>query len=93
MAAFEILVSTRAPSDGVADSHLVELGASLIALGRHLGEGLDSSHASEIGNLIWATLRGLAVAELISPQPLDSSNDRRMLVDVITAYITSQASH
>jgi AcrR family transcriptional regulator len=89
MAAFEILVSTRAVRDAVADIHLVEVGNSLTALGRQLGAGLDTSHATEIGNLIWATLRGLAVAELISPTPLDSSNDRRVLVDVISAYITS----
>jgi len=89
MAAFEILVSTRDLRDAVADTHLVEVGNSLTALGRHLGAGLDTSHAAEIGSLIWATLRGLAVAELISPIPLDSSNDRRVLVEVITAYITS----
>jgi AcrR family transcriptional regulator len=89
MAAFEILVSTRAARDAVADTHLVEVGNSLTVLGRQLGAGLDTSHASEIGNLIWATLRGLAVAELISPTPLDSSNDRRVLVEVISAYIAS----
>lgn len=91
MAAFEILISTRALRDAVADTHLVQVGTSLTALGRHLGEGLDTTHAAEIGNLIWATLRGLAIAELISPHSLDSSHDRRMLVDVITAYVT-QAS-
>jgi AcrR family transcriptional regulator len=92
MAAFEILVSTRALRDAVADTHLVELGKGLTRLGRHLGEGLDAKHAAEIGNLIWATLRGLAVAELISPHPLDSANDRRMLLDVITAYVTSNTA-
>jgi AcrR family transcriptional regulator len=90
MAAFAILVSTRGLRDGVADTRLVELGNSLTTLGRHLGEGLDTAHASEIGNLIWATLRGHAVAELVSPKPLDSSNDRRVLVEVITAYITAR---
>jgi AcrR family transcriptional regulator len=90
MAAFAILVSTRGLRDGVADTRLVELGNSLTTLGRHLGEGLDTTHASEIGNLIWATLRGHAVAELVSPKPLDSSNDRRVLVEVITAYITAR---
>jgi AcrR family transcriptional regulator len=92
MAAFAILVSTRGMRDAVADTRLVELGNSLAALGHQLGEGLDAAHASEIGNLIWATLRGLAVAELISPTPLDSSNDRQVLVDVITAYVASHAA-
>jgi hypothetical protein len=89
MAAFAILVSTRG---AVADDRLLELGNSLSALGRRLGEGLDTARASEVGNLIWATLRGLAVAQLISPTPLDSSNDRQVLVDAIIAYITSHSS-
>lgn len=89
MAAFAILVSTRG---AVADDRLLGLGNSLNALGRRLGAGLDTARAAEVGNLIWATLRGLAVAQLISPTPLDSSNDRQVLVDAITAYIASHAA-
>ncbi len=59
-------------------------------LGRHLGEDLDAPQATEIGNLIWATLRGIVLAQMVSPQPLDTSRDRRTLVDVLNTYIGAQ---
>jgi len=37
--------------------------------------------------MIWATLRGLVVAQLVIPEPLDTSRERRALVDMITAYV------
>lgn len=88
-AALEILVATRVLRDEVANTHLAEVMRKLTALGRRLGEGLTAPHAVEIGNLIWATLRGILVAQMVSPQPLDTSRDRRALVKVITAYIDS----
>lgn len=87
MAALEILISTRSMRDAVANTHLAEIMRSLTALGRQMGEGLDAPDATEIGNLIWATLRGLVVSQMISPQPLDSARDRRALVEVITGYL------
>jgi AcrR family transcriptional regulator len=90
-AALEILVSTRGLRDEVATTHLAGVMRKLSALGRRLGEGLTAPHAVEIGNLIWATLRGILVAQMVSPQPLDTSRDRRALVKVIAAYIDSSA--
>ena len=87
MAALEILISTRGLRDAVANTHLADLMATLNVLGRHLGEGLSARHAGRIGNLIWATLRGLVVAQMTWPEPVDSTRDRQALVEVITAYI------
>ena len=72
MAALEILISTRSLRDAVANTHLADLMATLTVLGRHLGEGLSAPHAGRIGNLIWATLRGLVVAQMAWPEPVDS---------------------
>ncbi|KAA0108159.1 TetR/AcrR family transcriptional regulator [Mycolicibacterium sp. P1-5] len=88
MAALEILIATRAGREEAANRYLAEVMCQLTELGRHLGQGLDPQHAAEIGNLIWATLRGIVVAQLVSPAPLDSSGDLHTLVDVLTAYIT-----
>jgi AcrR family transcriptional regulator len=87
MAALEILISTRAVRDSVANAALSETMQRFTELGRHLGEDLDAPHAIEIGNLIWATLRGIVVAQMVSAEPLDTTRDRRTLVDVLNTYI------
>jgi AcrR family transcriptional regulator len=90
MAALEILIATRSLRGTVANTHLADLMTSLSNLGRHLGEGLSAPQAGRIGNLIWATLRGLVVAQMVWPEPVDSSRDRQSLIDVITAYVESR---
>jgi TetR/AcrR family transcriptional regulator, regulator of cefoperazone and chloramphenicol sensitivity len=87
MAALEILIATRAMRDAGASEHLTALGTAFAKLGKHIGEGLDARHAAAIGNIIWATLRGLVVAALVVPEPLDTRRERRALVDMITRYI------
>ncbi|UNB54073.1 TetR/AcrR family transcriptional regulator [Mycolicibacterium sp. YH-1] len=92
MAALEILIATRGVRDTVANTHLANLMDRLTSLGRHLGEGLSAPNAAQIGNLIWATLRGLVVAQMVWPTPVDTGRDRQALVDVITAYIVAGGS-
>jgi AcrR family transcriptional regulator len=87
MAALEILIATRAMRDTGATEHLAALGKAFGKLGKQIGEGLDARHASAIGNLIWATLRGIVVADLVVPQPMDSRRERRTLVEMITRYV------
>jgi AcrR family transcriptional regulator len=89
MAALEILIATRAMRDTGASAHLAALGATMAQLGKHIGEGLHARHAAAIGNLIWAMLRGLVVAALVVPEPLDTRRERRALVDMITRYVDS----
>jgi AcrR family transcriptional regulator len=87
MAALEILIATRAMRDTGASEHLAALGTTFAKLGKHIGEGLDARHAAAIGNLIWATLRGLVVAALVVPEPMDTGRERRALVEMITSYV------
>jgi TetR/AcrR family transcriptional regulator, regulator of cefoperazone and chloramphenicol sensitivity len=87
MAALEILIATRAMRDPDSSQHLGELGRAFVKLGRHIGKGLDARHAAAIGTTIWATLRGLVVAQLVIHEPLDTRRERRALVDMITAYV------
>ena len=87
MAALEILIATRAMRDTGASEHLAALGTTFAKLGKHIGAGLDARHAAAIGNLIWATLRGLVVTAMVVPEPPDPRRERRALVDVITRYV------
>lgn len=91
MAALEILVATRAARDSSVNAQLSQTMRQFTELGRHLGEDLDAPQATEIGNLIWAALRGIVLAQLVSAQPLDTSRDRKALVDVLNTYIRAHA--
>jgi AcrR family transcriptional regulator len=92
MAALEILIATRGVRDAAANTHLSNLMDRLTTLGRHLGEDLSAPNAAQVGNLIWATLRGLVVAQMVWPTPVDTTRDRRTLVEVVTAYIVAGGS-
>jgi AcrR family transcriptional regulator len=92
MASLEILIATRAMRDSGATQHLAQLGSTFGKLGKHIGEGLDARHAAAIGNLIWATLRGLVVAALVVPERLDTRRERRALIEMITRYVDGAAA-
>jgi hypothetical protein len=89
MAALEILIATRSMRDSGATQHLGDLATTFAKLGKHIGEGLNARHAAAIGNLIWTTLRGLVVAQLVVPDPLDTGRERRALIDMIAVYVES----
>jgi AcrR family transcriptional regulator len=92
MASLEILIATRAMRDSGATQHLAQVGSTFGKLGKHIGEGLDARHAAAIGNLIWATLRGLVVAALVVPERLDTRRERRALIEMITRYVDGAAA-
>lgn len=89
-AALEILISTRGARAAVVNTRLTELMTELTDLGRQLGEGLSAPHAARVGNLIWNTLRGIIVAQMTWPEPVDSSKDVQMLIDVVSTYIAAR---
>lgn len=86
MAALEILVATRAQRDTSSTTHLEEIAIALNDLGRQIGRGLHASHATAIGNLLWAALRGMVLAQMVVPTPIDTTREQRALVNVICAY-------
>lgn len=92
MAALEILIATRGARTVTANAHLAAMTARMTEIGEHLGTGIKPARAARLGNLIWSTIRGLVAVQLTWPEPLDSSRDREMLVDVITAYLANQGS-
>lgn len=89
MAALEILIATRSARTAKANAHLAAMTARMTEIGEHLGTGVAPAQAIRLGNLIWATIRGLVAVQLTWPKPLDSTRDREMLAEVITAYLVS----
>jgi AcrR family transcriptional regulator len=91
LAAFEILVATRGSREPRLEQHLADLADQLARLGRALdplGRGL---RRQAIGNLFWATLRGLALAQMVVSEPLEFTHERRALVDLLTMYLDGRA--
>ena len=82
-----MLFRSRGRRGSAANDHLAELMAKLTDLGRQLGEGLSAPDAAHVGNLIWNTLRGIVVAQMTWPEPVDQSRDLQTLVDVVSTYI------
>ncbi|OMC29623.1 TetR family transcriptional regulator [Mycobacterium sp. GA-1841] len=90
MAALEILITTRRRRGRTINKALAKAQQRFTELGSHLAADLNIPQDTEIGNFIWATLRGSVVAQLVSPVPLDTERDRNMLIEVLTAYAHAQ---
>ena len=90
LAAFEILVATRASREPGLDQHLADLGEQLARLGRALDPLGRGRRRQAIGNLLWAALRGLALAQMVVREPLDFTYERHALVDLLTIHLESR---
>lgn len=88
MASLEILVATRADRDPRMTEHLAGLARALNRLGRRIAGPSPATDSSAIGDLVWATLRGLALAQMVAQEPMDFARERAALVEVLTAYLT-----
>lgn len=86
-ASLEILIGTRAMRDKRATRHLVELHSAINDLSREIADDLDSPHATAVGDLIWATMRGLVISRLIMAAPVGAGRELAALVEVICAYL------
>ena len=86
-ASLEILIATRAVRDKRAARHLSHLQQAITDLSRDLAEGLDNPLATAVADLIWATMRGLVVSELVAGRPVDTTGEQQALVEVICAYL------
>ena len=81
MAAFEILRANRA---GSSRRHLLEMNAAINQLGRLITEDPANDGVAEV---IWATLRGVVLAQMIIGTPIDWQRERRALIEMVTHYL------
>jgi len=87
-ASLEILVATRARRDQATNEHLVAMGSQLTQLGKDLlGDRRRVGDATAIGDLLWATLRGLVLTQMVVNEPVDSKRERAALVDLLVARL------
>ena len=81
MAAFEILRANRA---GSSRRHLLKMNAAINQLGRLITEDPANDGVADV---IWATLRGVVLAQMIVGAPVDWQRERRALIEMVTDYL------
>lgn len=86
-AATEILIGTRASRGTTATGHLKRLGKTFDALGAALDRDLDPTQSAAIGGHLLTTLRGMVAGQLVMPGPVDTSKERRALVEILSNYL------
>jgi AcrR family transcriptional regulator len=86
-ASLEILIGTRAMRDKRGTRHLVELHSAITDLSHEIADGLENPHAAAIGDLIWATMRGLVISRLVMAAQVDATRELAALVEVVTSYL------
>jgi hypothetical protein len=60
-----------------------------VLIGDGTGSGPQDAVVSE---LLWAALRGLVMAQMLTSRPIDSSQERALLVDLITGLLDGVAA-
>jgi AcrR family transcriptional regulator len=93
-ASLEILISARAGQDQARIAELEHLARDMRELSSVLLEGGTDSGRRDavVGELLWATLRGLVMAQMLTSRPIDSSRERALLVDLITGLLDGVAA-
>lgn len=89
-AATEILIGTRATRGAGAASHLRQLATTFTTLGKVIGgdlDDLDPTRSAAIGEHLLTTLRGMIATQLVMPKEIDTTKDRRVLIDVLNSYL------
>jgi hypothetical protein len=87
-ASLEILVATRGRRDRATDEHLTAMAVELTELGRHVIDDRNPLHDPHVvGDLLWATLRGLVLTQMVVTETVDSTPSRAALVDALVAYL------
>ena len=81
LAALEILQANRGAS---SRRHLKEMNAAVSRLGELITP--DPANAA-VAEVIWATLRGVVLAQMIVGAPIDWQRERRALIDMVTHYL------
>jgi TetR/AcrR family transcriptional regulator, regulator of cefoperazone and chloramphenicol sensitivity len=86
MAAFEILGANRGGPGGASRQHLLEMNSAIAELGRLITDDPSNDGVAEV---IWATLRGVVLAQMIVGTSVDWHRERRALIDMVTHYLTA----
>jgi TetR/AcrR family transcriptional regulator, regulator of cefoperazone and chloramphenicol sensitivity len=84
MAAFEVLRATRGGPGESSRRHLIEMNSAISDLGRLISE--DPANAG-VAEVIWATLRGVVLAQMVTGTAIDWSMERRTLIDMVTRVL------
>lgn len=84
MAAFEILRATRGSLGESSRRHLLDMNDAINALGRLISEDPADREVAEV---IWASLRGMVLVEMIVGESIDWQRERTTLVDMATHYL------
>ena len=87
MAALEILVATRSDRNASANRHLLHLARDLRQLGESIAPNTDPAHAAVIGDVLWAALRGLVLAQIVVRDQRDPSRELTAIVDMLSSYL------
>jgi len=84
MAAFEILRATRGGLGQSSRRHLLEMNDAIGQLGRLITTDPTNAGVAEV---IWATLRGVVLAQMVTGTAVDWSLERRALIDMVTRVL------
>jgi AcrR family transcriptional regulator len=92
-ASFEILISARAGRDEQRVDELEDMARDMRALSRVLVGGRTDSRGQDavIGEVLWATLRGLVMAQMLTARHIDTARERALLVDLISGLLDGVA--
>jgi AcrR family transcriptional regulator len=92
-ASFEILISARAGRDQIQVGELENMARHMRALsGVLVGNRTDlGGQDAVVGEVLWATLRGLVMAQMLASRKINSSRERALVVDLITGLLDGLA--
>lgn len=91
MASLEILVGTRTTRDPEVNTELEETAKVMFRLGeRIVAKPGQRALGRGVGQVIWATLRGLVLGQMVTKRPVDSAKERALLASLVLTYLNRQ---
>lgn len=84
LAAFEILRATRGSLGEQSHEHLLQMNEAINRLGRLVSEDPADAGVAEV---IWASLRGIVLAQMIIGGAFDWQSERRTLIEMVSHYL------
>jgi AcrR family transcriptional regulator len=90
-ASLEILVGTRSQRPRQTSEHLAAMGRELVRLGRDLvADQSPARGATAVGDLLWATLRGLVLTHMVVRSAPEPTRELAALVDLLIAHLETE---